>query len=162
METDMMRMQREAEQRVRELREKERRASFSQENGGRTAEGLAENRTEWMHASGFQPLSEYKARHMPRQPAPPKPESMRNAASSPAEKRGDAGLLSAFSAASGFFIGKKRRKGGIDHRAALLGYVTKPGGCGSLEVWILPAFPQHGIPGVTAPSPRKEQTAGRD
>lgn len=96
METDIMRMQREAEQRVRELREKERRASFSQENGGRTAESLAENRTEWMHASGFQPLSEYKARHMPRQPAPPKPESMRNAAGSPAEKRGDAGLLSAF------------------------------------------------------------------
>lgn len=98
MEADIMRMQREAEQRVRELREKERRASFSPENGGRTAEGLADNRTEWMHASGFQPLSEYKARHMPHQPAPerPKPDSKRNAANPPVEKRGDAGLLSAF------------------------------------------------------------------
>ena len=56
METDIMRMQREAEQRVRELREQERRAAHTGEPRGRTAEGLAENRTEWMHASGFQPL----------------------------------------------------------------------------------------------------------
>ena len=35
-----------------------------------------------------------------------------------------AGLVLMLSA--GFFIGEKRREGGIDHRAALLGYVTKP------------------------------------
>ena len=98
METDIMRMQREAEQRVRELREQERRAAHTGEPRGRTAEGLAENRTEWMHASGFQPLSEYKARHMPRQQAAerPKPEPIQDIAKCPPEKRGDGGLLSAF------------------------------------------------------------------
>ena len=40
METDIMRMQREAEQRVRELREQERRAAHTGEPRGRTARGL--------------------------------------------------------------------------------------------------------------------------
>lgn len=98
METDIMRMQREAEQRVRELREKERRMAHPGEVHGRTAEGLAENRTEWLHASGFQPLSEYKARNMPRQQTAerPKPDPSQELASCPPEKRGDGGLLSAF------------------------------------------------------------------
>lgn len=97
LETDIMRMQREAERRVRELRERERRIAHPEDERGRTAEGLAENRTEWMHAAGFQPLSEYKARNTPRQTQAPRPhpEPVRETKALP-EKRGDGGLLSLF------------------------------------------------------------------
>ena len=66
-----------------------------EDSRGRTAEGLAENRMEWMHAAGFQPLSEYKARNMPRQTQTPrsKSEPVREI-KAPPEKRGDGGLLS--------------------------------------------------------------------
>ena len=123
METDIMRMQREAEQRVRELREQERRAAHTGEPRGRTAEGLAENRTEWMHASGFQPLSEYKARHMPRQQAAerPKPEPIQEIAKCPPEKRGDGAALSA---PPGLFTRKKRCKSGAYHSAAVSSHVN--------------------------------------
>lgn len=80
METDIMRMQREAEQRVRQMRERERHAAGS-EPDQRTAEGLAAARAEWLSSArpsyaadrGFVPLSDYKARQNPRHEPPPCP-----------------------------------------------------------------------------------------
>ena len=98
METDIMRMQREAEQRVRELREQERRAAHTGEPL-RPHGGGAGRKPDGMDACvGIPAASEYKARHMPRQQAAerPKPEPIQEIAKCPPEKRGDGGLLSAF------------------------------------------------------------------
>ena len=99
METDIMRMQREAEQRVRQMRERERRTAQAEPNQ-RTAEGLAAARAEWLSSArppypsdrGFVPLSDYKARQNSRREPPSCPPPERPL---PAEKKPehDGGLL---------------------------------------------------------------------
>lgn len=95
MESDIMRMQREAEQRVRQMRERERNAGRP-EPDGRTAEGLAAARAEWLSSArppyggerGFVPLSDYKARQNPRHEPPPCPPPDRPL---PVEKKPESG-----------------------------------------------------------------------
>lgn len=96
METDIMRMQREAEQRVRQMRERERRA-IRPEPDERTAEGLAAARAEWLCSArpsypaerGFVPLSDYRARQNSRHEPPPCPPVEQRPL--PAEKKPESG-----------------------------------------------------------------------
>ena len=97
METDIMRMQREAEQRVRELREQERRAAH-------TGEPAAARRRGWPKPDGMDACVGIPAALGIQGPpyataaggGAPKPEPIQEIAKCPPEKRGDGGLLSAF------------------------------------------------------------------